>query len=88
MKELMSLIYLNPFGKYKILVTGTISQQYSRHAICKDMEIYSSHIWIHDNVIKKNHTGIDINCDGLSAKEIVNLFEKMINRTEIINKFS
>lgn len=84
----MSLIYLNPFGKYKILVTTTITQTYSRYAICKDMEIYSSHIWIHDNVIKKNNTGIDINCDGLSAKEIVNLFEKMINRIEVVEKIN
>ena len=55
--ERKKLIYKNFFGEYNILITKSTDGKYpSRYTLIPDIEIYNSHIWIHDNIIKKNHT--------------------------------
>jgi hypothetical protein len=55
------LIYRNFFGEYNILVTiSDDGKTPHRDTLIPDHEIYKSHIWIHDNIVKKNHTGKEI----------------------------
>jgi hypothetical protein len=55
------LIYKNFFGEHRILVTKSTDGKYpSRYTLIPDIEIYDTHIWIHDNIVKKNHTGKEI----------------------------
>lgn len=55
------LIYKNFFGRYKILITKTASEEkFIKCTLVPDIEIYNSHIWIHDNIINKNHTEKEI----------------------------
>lgn len=54
------LIYKNFFGDYNILITQSIDECASKYGqiytLVNDREIYDSHIWIHDNIVKKNFT--------------------------------
>tara|TARA_R110000868_G_scaffold348185_1_gene609136 strand:+ start:1034 stop:1276 length:243 start_codon:yes stop_codon:yes gene_type:complete len=55
------LIYKNFFGEHNILITiSDDGKTPHRDTLMPDMEIYNSHIWIHDNIVKKNHTGKEI----------------------------
>lgn len=51
------LIYKNFFGECNILITvSNDGKTPHRDTLIPDREIYEAHIWIHDNVVKKNHT--------------------------------
>ena len=59
--ERKKLVYKNFFGEFNILITKSTDGKYpSRYTLVPDVEIYDSHIWIHDNVVKKNHTRKEI----------------------------
>lgn len=59
--ERKKLIYKNFFGEYNILITKSTDGKYpSKYTLVPDIEIYNSHIWIHDNIVKKNHTEKEI----------------------------
>ena len=61
MKTRFKLIYKNFFGKYNILITETTDGKYpSKYTIIPEIEIYNAHIWINDNIVKKNHTREEI----------------------------
>lgn len=54
------LIYKNHFGDVNILVTSTSNGKFpSRETYIPVIEVYHAHLWIHDNIVKKNHTSIE-----------------------------
>ncbi len=54
---LHKLIYKNFFGKYKILITETSDGKHPNNCtLIPAIEIHDSHIWINDNIVRKNHT--------------------------------
>jgi hypothetical protein len=56
--ESYRLVYKNFFGEFNILITKTSNRDNSnRNTIISSIEIYNAHIWINDNVVKKNHIG-------------------------------
>ena len=55
------LIYKNFFGEYNILITISNNGKTPHvDTLISSREIYQSHIWIHDNVVMKNHTGKEV----------------------------
>jgi hypothetical protein len=65
------LIYKNFFGEYNILITiSDDGKTPHRDTLIPDREIFNSHIWIHDNIVKKNHTGKEIfNLDSIVSDD-------------------
>lgn len=76
------LIYKNFFGEYNILITiSSDGKTPHRDTLIPDREIYKSHIWIHDNVVKKNNTKKEILILGsfISDDELKKMFGDITN---------
>lgn len=55
------IIYKNHFGDFNILVTKTIDGSIKKFSsVASTQEVFDAHIWINDNIVKKNHTGKNI----------------------------
>lgn len=75
------IIYKNYFGDFNILITKSVDSSVKNFSsIAYDREIFDAHIWINDNVVKKNHTGKDIlPLDStINDKELRELFKTNI----------
>jgi hypothetical protein len=71
------LIYKNFFGYCNILITvSNDGKTPNRDILVPDRELYETHIWIHDNVVIKNHTTNEQFALGrtISNDELQNLF--------------
>jgi len=60
--EKSKIIYKNHFGDFNILITESVSSKNQEHhnSIACTREYYDAHVWVHDNIVKKNHTHSDL----------------------------
>ena len=72
------IVYKNHLGPINVLLTESCTGKYpTRETLCNDREIFDTHIWIHNNVVKKMHVKIDDICldDTLTDERIYELFK-------------